>query len=300
MKGLIVVIFFGFGSKINAQAISKAAEYKMLEAIDHTYTNLDSALYCINEAIEIDSNSNEIYSIKVKILWSLNRNIEALKVAKKMSILNGRKLLIEGMAYEKMGSLKEAKEVYKKILYDWPKSKQEENEQSKVEYALLTTIVYGKESGLKELNKVNSSQFTMDGIDLIGDIRTMIKNYKGNGFSDSAFLPPKPEEPIQVQLPSSTITPHELKRDSSYFIITISDNFYNTDFQNAKQEFKTIDGLEAYFNKQKLLIKGGKLVVITNTETTERIKPVITLLVKYNFKHFELETESERQRINTK
>jgi tetratricopeptide (TPR) repeat protein len=147
--------------------------------------NYDSALFFIDKAIGIDSSYYLGQYQRLTILWNLNRNKEALHVAKKISELrNYSNVSIEGMAYERLGDLSKAKELYKVTVDSWPKDDLASNYQARLEYSQLGTVVYGKEFGLQEIAKIDTLKLNDGEIEIVETMRRTIERYEGNSYRD--------------------------------------------------------------------------------------------------------------------
>lgn len=145
----------------------------------------DSALYYVNEAIKIDTNFYLGHYQKLMILSNLKRYDEALLTAKKISRLrNFNNLSLEGMAYENLGQLDKAKELYKATVDNWPEVDLDSNYQSRLEYSQLGTVVYGKEFGLQEISKIDTLKLNDGEIELIETMRRTIEKYEGDSYRE--------------------------------------------------------------------------------------------------------------------
>jgi tetratricopeptide (TPR) repeat protein len=165
----------------------EAGKYNHLAVDQQQKGNIDSALYFIDKAISVDSTQYLYHIQRLTFLWNLNRNEEALVTAKKISKLRDyNNVSMEGTAYEKLGDIEKARELYKQTVDSWP-TKELNDHQSRVEYAQLVTVVYGKDKGLDELNKIDESKLPPGQDEVIEYIRQSIKNYKGTGYLDFKF-----------------------------------------------------------------------------------------------------------------
>jgi tetratricopeptide (TPR) repeat protein len=166
--------------KPNAEGI----KYNHLAVDQQLKKNIDSALYFIDKAILADSSQYLYYVQRLTYLWNLNRNEEALLTAKKISRLrNYNNVSFEGNAYERLGDINKARELYKQTVDNWPTIDLEDYN-SRVEYSQLVTVIYGKEKGLEELNKIDESKLPPGQGEVIEYVRQLIKNYNGIGYMD--------------------------------------------------------------------------------------------------------------------
>jgi tetratricopeptide (TPR) repeat protein len=163
-------------------------KYNRLSVEQQLKGNADSALFFIDHAIQADSSFYWYYVQRLSLLWALNRNDEALVAAKKISKLrNYENVSMEGIAYERLGNMEKARALYKETVDHW-RAKDLEAYSSRLEYALLVTILYGTEKGLEELNKIDESKIPPGQDKAIEYIRKSIKSYKGIGYMDFEFL----------------------------------------------------------------------------------------------------------------
>jgi tetratricopeptide (TPR) repeat protein len=146
--------------------------------------NFDSALYYVDKALDIDENFYPGQFERLRLLWHLGRNEEALVTAKKISKLRKSvNVSMEGLAYEKLGDTLKAKELYRKTLDNWARVDLDTNFQSRLEYAQLTAVVYDKDAGLKELNKIDTTNLNWGEIEIINYLKTSILTYNKNGYA---------------------------------------------------------------------------------------------------------------------
>lgn len=165
----------------------EAVKYNHLAVDQQQKGNADSALYFIDLAIQVDSSAYLYYVQRLSFLWSLDRNEEALVTAKKISRLrNYNNVSFEGNAYERLGDIDKARELYKQTVDSWP-TKGLDDYNSRTEYSQLVTIVYGKEKGLEELNKIDESKLPEGQDKVIEYIRQSIKTYNGKGYFDFKY-----------------------------------------------------------------------------------------------------------------
>lgn len=182
---LIILLIFGCSEKNTEKKFidKKAIEFNNLAVNQIQNNNYDSALYFIDKAIKIDSNYYLGQYQRLRILWNLNRNEEALKTAKKISELrNYHNVSMEGIACEKLGDLKKAKELYKVTVDNWPQHELDSSFQARIEYAQLGTVVYGKNFGIKELNKIDTTKLNEGETHIVTIMRKMIEQYNGNTY----------------------------------------------------------------------------------------------------------------------
>ena len=150
----------------------------------------DSALYFINRAIEIDSNYYLAYNQKVMILMGLKRNNEALATAKKISRFNKDTIsMIEGMVLESIGKLDKAKDIYKRLIIN--KNYFNKNYLLQIDYAILVTIVYGKDKGFEELKIIKTDSLSDYDKHNLKTFENQIKVFEGGGYNDMFLETPK-------------------------------------------------------------------------------------------------------------
>lgn len=148
----------------------------------------DSGLYFINKAIQIDSTVILFHVQKVQFLWSLHSDEEALKTAKTISRLRKyRNFAMEGIAYERLNMLDKAKQLYKQTVDNWPQQELKEDYQSRLEYAQLVTVVYGREKGIAEINKIDRTKIENGADVVIDEIKNQISAYAGDGYLDLGY-----------------------------------------------------------------------------------------------------------------
>lgn len=165
----------------------EAVKYNHLAVDQQQKGNFDSALYFIDQAIQVDSSVYLYYVQRLSFLWALDRNEEALVTAKKISRLrNYNNVSFEGNAYERLGDIDKARELYKQTVDNWP-AKELDDYNSRTEYSQLVTVIYGKEKGLEELNKIDESKLPPGHNKVIESIRQSIINYNGTGYLDFKF-----------------------------------------------------------------------------------------------------------------
>lgn len=161
-----------------------AVKYNHLAVDQQQKGKIDSALFFIDRAIQVDSSVYLYYVQRLSFLWALNRNEEALVTAKKISELREyNNVSMEGIAYERLGNLEKARELYKQTVDRWPYSELDDH-QARIEYSKLVTIIYGKEKGLEELNKIDEAKIPQGQDEVIEYIRQSITTYTGTGFLD--------------------------------------------------------------------------------------------------------------------
>ena len=183
---LSLLILLGCDRPGKKTAIDKVAvEFNNLAAEQFGKGNNDSALFFIDKAVEIDSNYYLAQFQRLTILWSLDRNEEALETAKRISELrNYNNVSLEGVAHEKLGNLPKARELYKWTVDGWPKSDLDSNYQSRLEYSQLGTVVYGKEFGLQELAKIDTLKLNAGEIEIVETMERTIERYEGNSYQE--------------------------------------------------------------------------------------------------------------------
>jgi tetratricopeptide (TPR) repeat protein len=162
---------------------TEAVKYNHLAVEQQMKHNPDSGLFYINKAIEIDSSAILFHVQKVQFLWALGRNQEALETSKIVSRLRHYKnLTMEGIAYERLKDVDKARELYKKTIDNWPTKELEEDYQSRIEYSILVTVVYGSDLGLKEIDKIDKSKLPSGQDDVVNQIRQTISKFNGLGY----------------------------------------------------------------------------------------------------------------------
>lgn len=172
----------------------EAVKYNHLAVDQQQRGNFDSALFFIDRAIQVDSSFCLYYVQRLSFLWALNRNEEALVTAKKISKLrDDNNVSMEGMAYERLGNLEKARELYKQTVDNWP-SRELDSHQARIEYSRLVTIIYGKEKGLEELNKIDESKLPQGQGEVIEYVQQSITTYTGTGFLDFKYPNGAPSE----------------------------------------------------------------------------------------------------------
>ena len=163
----------------------EAVKYNHLAVDQQLKGNFDSVLYYIDRAIEIDSTQYLYHYQRLQCLWTLNRNEEALKTAKKISRLRDyNNVSMEGVAYEKLGDIDKAKELYKQTIDKWPIKDLESSYQSRLEYSELGTIVYGRQFGLEEISKIDTVKLSEGEIEIVETIRRTIERYQGDSYQE--------------------------------------------------------------------------------------------------------------------
>ncbi len=177
----------GTKEKTKSKPDPVAVKYNHLAVDQQLKGNIDSALYFIDKAIATDSTVYLYHVQRLTFLWGLNRNEEALVTAKKISKLrNYNNVSFEGNAYEQLGDIDKARELYKQTVDNWP-TKDLDDYNSRTEYSQLVTVIYGKEKGLEELNKIDESKLPPGHEKVIESIRQSIMNYNGTGYLDFKF-----------------------------------------------------------------------------------------------------------------
>lgn len=183
---LLIYILGSCRSDLKPKLINtEAVKYNHLAVEQKMKQNPDSGLFYINKAIEIDS-SVILYQVqKVQFLWSLGRNQEALETSKIVSRLRHYKnLTMEGIAYERLKDVEKARELYKQTADNWPSVELEEDYQSRIEYSILVTVVYGNKRGLNEIDKIDKSKLPSGQDDVVNQIRSTISEFNGLGYLD--------------------------------------------------------------------------------------------------------------------
>jgi Tfp pilus assembly protein PilF len=166
----------------------EALKYNHLAVEQQMKQQPDSGLYYINKAIQIDSSVILFHVQKTQFLWWLNRDEEALQTAKTISKLREyRNLTMEGLANERLNNLDKAKQLYKQTVDNWPEQELEENYQARLEYAQLVTVVYGRDKGIEEINKIDRTKIENGQDVVIDEIKNQISEYTGVGYLDLGY-----------------------------------------------------------------------------------------------------------------
>ncbi len=187
LKILIALSFTTCGTKetTKSKPDPASAKYNHLAVEQQQKGNFDSVLYYIDRAIEIDSTQYLYHYQRLQCLWTLNKNEEALKTAKKISRLRDyNNVSIEGVAYEKLGDKEKAKELYKQTIDNWPTKDLDSSYQSRLEYSELGTVVYGRQFGLDEISKIDTLKLNDGEIEIVETIRRTIEMYQGESYQE--------------------------------------------------------------------------------------------------------------------
>ncbi len=180
----IAVIFVGCGTEKKSKPKPEPVKYNNLAVDQQQKGNIDSALYFINKSIEMDSSQYLTNFQQLQFLWQLDKNNEALITAKRISkIREFKNVSLEGMAYEKLGDIQNAMILYKQTVNNWP-NKELEDHQSRLEYALLVTVVYGRERGLEAIDKIDKTKLPYRQDEVVDEMRKVISEFKGGGYLD--------------------------------------------------------------------------------------------------------------------
>lgn len=161
--------------------------------------------------------------------------------------------------------------------------------QIKSEKEVFKTILEEKAQVAKsKFYIIVDSNFAFDKIvDIIGKVKISgINNYKIINF-DSHF---KPSEPVICEQPT-IVTKMVEGNDSSYLLITILNDGFETIFFNKKQVHKNSLEVDKFIQANKALINSNKILVVGNsTDQYEKFKPLLDILKKHKYYNFKLET----------
>lgn len=184
MDRFVVLLLLLITLSCGSQDVDKKEQKKrlMVRANDKILDNdYDSAHFYVNEALKLDTNFYLGHYQKLMILSNLKRYNEALVTAKKISRLrNFNNMSLEGIAYENLGKLDKAKELYKTTVDKWPKADLDSNYQSRLEYSQLVTVVYGEKFGLQEISRIDTVKLNDGEIEVVKTIRRTIERYEGD------------------------------------------------------------------------------------------------------------------------
>lgn len=156
MKKLLILVILLFGCT-NSNNREKALYYNNLAINlmmkDNSYNSALKAIQYLDSAIALDPSFLTAYSNKVNYLFYLKKfeeAIDVLNLAENINPVLSEIYLNKGLAYNALGKTDESKS---NLLYCMKLSSSFLTYNEKINYFSAYTILYGKESALKKLEK---------------------------------------------------------------------------------------------------------------------------------------------------